>query len=499
MEDTPQTPTHADDPQLPEKRPDHRFAVYHPKSNVTMMPFIVTKHDHGEIVTAIARPKLQKSQGHIAALPLGEYDPHFKQKMPVWIATADGFRYANTVAGWSITFPQQVHVPGVGLAPNPYIEVDSSGAFVKGFARAIGIGRSALTGDLMIVDRPTHISVQSYIEEDLASKAQYHPTAIVWGTRAMNPMDAVRDAVRRRNEEVREKISFEKQDWKKKKLEKDIVHEVGIEIAESQHQSKMWEFRAVSRVDMHKSSPHDIGLWINMGATVVTRVFTTLVGKRKFGARLLPAVAERNVLRTALGFYRAPEGAVNEAWPSPDRDDGTYGKAPRIRDAVWAPPVTVHRMNFTPAELDDLRNRYLAGMEGGILRQAQIDCSLEENSGDNLMIVEPAGDPDMGERGSGSSVVIEVPEDSADKVEEMDERQRLILDAKQFQEMVEMDTADELRRVCFDDPVFVDMKAEPLENIRKYVGLLRKNAQDISKKEVTSEEKLFDKEGEGDG
>jgi|GEM_PF-4224143 len=500
MEDPAHEPKH-EKSNLPAKRPDHRFALHHPKTNLTMMPFIVTKHDHGEIVTAIARPKLQMSQGHIAALPLGEYDPVFKQKMPVWICTADGFRYANTVAGWSITFPQEVHVPGVGLAPNPYIELDPSGAFVKGFARAIGIGRSALTGDLMIIDRPTHISVQSYIEEDLAAKAQYNPTAIVWGTRAMNPMDAVRDAVRRRNLEMQEDIGKSNTPgWKKKKMTAEIAdHENAIQIAEDQYGMNMWEFRPISRVEMGKSSPHDIGLWINMGATVVTRVFTTLVGKRKFGARTLSAVAERNVLRTALGFYRAPAGAVREAWPEA-REDGTYGKAPKIVDAAWAPAVTVHRMNFTPAELDDLRTRYLAGMTGGLLRQAEIDHQLEENSGDNLMLVEPAHDPDdKDSTRSSASVIIETPEDSSEKAEELSERKRLILDSTKYQNMVEMETADQLRRVCFDDPVFVNLENEPLENVRKFVGLLKKQAENTSRKEVSDDEKVFDREEEGDG
>jgi len=498
MEDQPVTPPHA--PPEPEQRPDHNFALYHGKSNTTLMPFIVTKHANGEIVSAIAKPKLQKSQGHIAALPLGEFDTHFKQRMPVWVATADGFRYANTIAGWSITYPQQIHVPGVqGIAPNPYIEVDKSGAFVMGFARAIGIGRAALTGDLMIVDRPTHISVQSYIEEDLAGKAQYNPTSIVWGVRDMNPMDAVRDSVRRRNEEILVSIEFEKDDWKRKKLKREMTHEAAVKVAEDQHIAKLWRFFPISRVELGKSNPTDVGLWANMGATVVTRVFTTLVGKRKFGARLLPAIAERNVLRTALGFYRAPEGITEEFWPQPDGKNGQYNKAPRIIDAVWSPPVTVHRMNFTAPELNDLRSRYLAGMEGGILRQAKVDRELIENSSDDLMLIEPTGDPHDGAR---DGVVIELPPSTAGAEQEvamMDERQRLIVESNKYMKLVDMDLADQLRKLCFDDPVFVNLDTEPLESVRKFVGHLKKQVEKIAVKEVPQDTTIISSEGPGDG
>jgi len=509
MEDSPQNPTHA---QLPAKRPDHRFALYDPKTNLTRMPFIVTKHEHGEIVSAIARPTLQLSQGHLAALPMGDYDTVYKQKMPVWIATADGFRYANTVAGWSISFPPQVHVPGVGIAPNPYIEVDrDSGAFVKGFARAIGIGRSALTADLMIVDRPTHISVQSYIEEDFAMKAKYHPTAIVWGTRAMNPMHAVKAAVDRRNKELMADHDSQKTPgWQKKKIIAEMAeHEQAIEYVEEEFANKQWEFRPISRAEMGRASKHDIGLWINLGTRVVTDILTNLVGKRKFGARLLGAVAERNVLRTALGFYRAPEGVVKEIWPLADREDGTFSQRPKIQDAFWSPPVTVHRMNFTPEELNDIRSRYLAGMEGGVLRQAHIDVEVEENSGDNLMIVEPVSDDpdDYGVTRSHESVIIEGPEDEGDRERDLSERERLIIDANKFEHMIGFEVADELRKVCFSEPVFVDMQSEPIEDVRKFVSLLKRQVANISSKEVSDIEpaitdeamkELLDREASGD-
>jgi len=462
----------------PPKDPRAKFAIWHPGTETVHLPFIITHHQGGDIVTAVARPKLQMSQGHICALPLGPYDKEYRQKMPVWIATADGLRYANQWAGWQVTFPQQVHVPGMKEPQaNPYIEVDRSGAFTKGFARAIGIGRSALTGSLMIIDRPVHISVQSYIEEDLASKAQFHPTSIVWGGADMNPMDAVQDAVAARNAELLEqKQEYEAKKWSTAKLDAQMIHEDAIKAAEGQFKRGLWKFFPLIG--------DDIGIWVNLSSKVVTRIFQSLVQKRKFGSRLLPSIAERNVLRTALGFYRAPEGIVREVWPEPDARGG-FREIPKVLDATWSPAVTVHKMDLREEELYELRRNYLAGVRGGLVGSIELDHEMADGNNENLLTMAPQ-DALIDENEDGrETIVLESGNEITDEGErQVDERAKLIVEAKKYLAMVSTEAADGARHIYFRGGKDADIRTADLDDLRMFVHRLKQIASEATQEPI---------------
>jgi len=312
-----------------------------------MIPRLVT--GKGLIQTAVAKVPLMLSDGHIQKLPIG--------REGVWLVTADGFDKLNTVGAVSVVNPPTIQVGGQ-IVGNPHIEPDEKGRFCRGHIRSVGFGRNPM-GQPMIIDRSMVLSLDAYLQEDLAGKAKRHPTAVAWGSARVSPVDAVRQGLAGQNEDIRGQIEFYKtKGWGTGKKEAELetakrTIEERLAAVEARAAAKAWEYIDVDGDRM--------GLWIDTGHPVVAQTYSTFIQRRKFSDRLLQSMCRRNVLRAAFGFYKlAPDKIQLTHDPLPP-DAGQYDK-PKLHDARYPALIWYRETEDDKDKIQDILAAYSEGV-----------------------------------------------------------------------------------------------------------------------------------------
>lgn len=324
-------------------------AVIADKNGNPVFRFIPREVGPGHLIrAAMASVDLDINKGELVHFKAGGND--------TWLIGVDGFRKMNQIGAVSIMYPPTQEISdgkgGTKVVGNPYIETDENGGFVVGYTRAVGICRNPF-GEVVIIDRPTTLSMVAYLAEDLGGKTKTDPSACAWGPGDMNPLDVVRLAAEEVNRETEERIRQNEadgkqgNDWLKKKLQ-DV--DALCAAVKRRVEVRAWRFLPVHGQDM--------GIWYDTTHPVVQRVFQTLQQNKKFGPRKLQAIAERNVLRTAFGTYKlSPEQVRNV-----QRD-----KYKNVTGATASVVVHYHESDHDTSRIRAILQAYTSGVESELM------------------------------------------------------------------------------------------------------------------------------------
>ncbi len=417
----------------------------------------------GLIQTAVAKVPLFLSDGHIQRLPIG--------REGVWLVSADGYDKLNTVGAVSVVNPPTIQVGGLTVG-NPHIEPDAKGRFSRGHIRSVGFGRNPM-GQPVIIDRSLVLSLDAYLQEDLAGKAKRHPTAVAWGSFRVSPVDAVRQGLAAQNEDIRGKIEhYKTMKWGLKKIEAELetalrTIDERMAAVEERARAEAWEYIDVDGNRM--------GLWIDTGHPVVAQTYATFIQRRKFSDRLLQSICRRNVLRAAFGFYKlAPEKIVLTHEPLPP-NAGQYDK-PKLLDASYPAVIWYRESEDDPERIQELLTAYsegvstraLAGMIGQepkITKEAGVASATDvvgTSAGDESMTAEEIaagtaeGIQETEEMGNPDALFETAPEGS---------RERFILDLSSAEEFASPEARVRAKAAAQIDPAakLADLDTEILQ------------------------------------
>ena len=311
------------------------------------IPRIVDKNQM--VVAGVASVELSFECGEIINFKAGGKDN--------WLISADGFRKMNAIGAVSVIFPPNQQISdgrgGIKTVSNPYIETDTDGSFSCGYARAVAIVKSPM-GEVHLIDRPLSLSLATYLKEDLAAKAEYNPTAIVWGPKEMAPNTAVELAVEQSNDELDAKANALEAKAKKEGKPKsaDWLRAKKVDpaeiaaIVEKRARARVWRYLPVLG--------DDVGIHYDTTNPVVIRILRTVVQTQKFGARKLLGMAERNALRAAFGVYKLDPSDIEKL---------VSNQAGYVESARVKVPVHFHQTNFDQKQINAIRDAYAEGVQ----------------------------------------------------------------------------------------------------------------------------------------
>lgn len=138
--------------------------------------------------------EVRKRDGRLAAIKSGVSHVRLSEQagqIAIWgngedaaaMITAEGYRACNTVAQITVLTPPSLEIPGLGRVANPHVTFhEETGAFKAGWVRQIAVAPGP-TGNLVMTDRSTYLSLVEYLMEDLIGVAKRNPAAVCWGVR----------------------------------------------------------------------------------------------------------------------------------------------------------------------------------------------------------------------------------------------------------------------------------------------------------------------------
>lgn len=295
------------------------------RNAVSQLQFIAreTRTRMGKVVaikSGVAHVKLSENAGQIALWGKGDF--------AAAMITAEGYRACNTVAQLSLLKPRSIELDGVGKVPNPFTKHDANDCFLSGWLR-LGAAGPGPTGNFVVTDKTTFISLREYLREDLIGVARQFPAAAFWGVKDVGPAKILGKEIDRANADI-EKRAADGQTW----LRKYKATPADIALAKEKVADGLWKF---FDVDITEGQ----GIWYDRTSDAVRRVFSTYSQSGKFGVRKLEAIAYRNAMRDhpLMPAMHIDPDKVNTEWEK--QPEGSRER-PRVLDRWVMVPVFFH-------------------------------------------------------------------------------------------------------------------------------------------------------------